>query len=294
MCERSCGRSPLGAELTPPPTDRTEEHAVSDVFEAFRLNGRVAAVTGGASGIGEATGRVLAAAGASVVLADVNVEAAEKVAAEIVADGGAAVAQACDIRARADLDAVVDRAVSEYGRLDVMANVAGVASDGYLGDVSEAEVDRMISLNVKGTLFGCQAALRVMREQRSGSIINVSSGAIDLAKENYGVYAFTKAAVAMMTQTLAVEEGPNGIRVNAIAPGATITAFTSRHMYREDGSVDQAKVDGFIERMSAMSPLGLVGEPNDQAYLVLYLASDAARFSTGHIWRANGGQTIVW
>jgi 3-oxoacyl-[acyl-carrier protein] reductase len=267
---------------------------MSDVFDAFRLTGRAAAVTGGASGIGEATARVLAGAGASVVLADVNVEAAEKVAAEIVADGGQAVAQVCDIRSKADLDAVVDRAVAEYGRLDVMANVAGVASDGYLGDVSEAEVDRMIGLNIKGTLFGCQAALRVMREQRSGSIINVSSGAIDLAKENYGVYAFTKAAVAMMTQTLAVEEGPNGIRVNAIAPGATITAFTSRHMYREDGSVDQAKFDGFIERMSAMSPLGLVGEPIDQAFLVLYLASDASRFSTGHIWRANGGQTIVW
>jgi 3-oxoacyl-[acyl-carrier protein] reductase len=216
---------------------------MSDVFDAFRLTGRAAAVTGGASGIGEATARVLAGAGAAGVLADVNV---------------------------------------------------GAASDGYLGDVSEAEVDRMIGLNIKGTLFGCQAALRVMREQRSGSIINVSSGAIDLAKENYGVYAFTKAAVAMMTQTLAVEEGPNGIRVNAIAPGATITAFTSRHMYREDGSVDQAKFDGFIERMSAMSPLGLVGEPIDQAFLVLYLASDASRFSTGHIWRANGGQTIVW
>lgn len=267
---------------------------MSDVFDPFRLTDRVAVITGGASGIGESAGRVLAAAGAAVVLGDVDAEKAETVAGEIVAAGGRAVAQACNISQRADLDALVDRAVSEYGRLDVMANVAGVASDGLLADVSEAEVDRMLSINVKGQLFGCQAALRVMQPQGSGSIVNVSSGAIDLAKANYGVYAFTKAAVAMMTQTLAVEAGAHGIRVNCLAPGATITAFTSRHLYAEDGTIDQTKFDAFISNMQGMSPIGAVGEAIDQAWLILYLASDASRFCTGQIWRANGGQCIVW
>jgi 3-oxoacyl-[acyl-carrier protein] reductase len=190
------------------------------------------------------------------------------------------------------VDALVARAISEWGRLDVMCNVAGVPSDGPLSDLPEAELDRVLGINLKGTLYGCQAAVRAMRPRGAGSIINVSSGAIDRAVPSYGLYALTKAAVAQLTQTLATEVGPAGIRVNVLAPGVTITRFTERHLRRPDGSLDPARYDDFLGSMKAMSPLGLVGEALDQAWLILYLASDASRYCTGQIWRANGGQTI--
>jgi len=263
-----------------------------DASQIFRLTGRVAVVTGAASGIGRAAAEVLAAAGARVVAGDVDANGAEQTAAAIRADGGGAVAQAANVASREQVDALVARAISEWGRLDVMCNVAGVASDGPLGDLDEREFDRVVGINLKGTLFGCQAAVRAMSQLGGGSIINVASGAIDRAVPNYGLYALTKAAVTQLSQTLATEVGRAGIRVNVIAPGATVTKFTERHLRRPDGSLDPARYDAFLASMKAMSPLGLVGEALDQAWLILYLASDASRYCTGQIWRANGGQTI--
>jgi 3-oxoacyl-[acyl-carrier protein] reductase len=264
---------------------------VSDPLEIFRLTGRVAAVTGAGSGIGRAVAEVLAGAGARVVLGDIDEAGARTEAEAIAKAGGEALAQRVDVSVRADVDALVGRATEAFGRLDVMANVAGVASDGPLADVDEAEVDRLLGIHVKGTLFGCQAAVRAMKG-RGGSIVNVASGAIDLAVPNYGLYALTKAAITMMSQTLATEVGGEGIRVNVIAPGATLTAFTERHLRDERGEIVPARLDAFLDAMKQRSPIGLVGEPIDQAWLVLYLASDASRFCTGQIWRANGGQTI--
>ena len=263
-----------------------------DVKQIFSLEGRAAVVTGAASGIGRAAAGVLAAAGARVVVGDLDANGAEEAAAAIRADGGVAVAQSVNVASREQVDALVARATNEWGRLDVMCNVAGVPSDGPLNALSEAEFDRVVAINLKGTLFGCQAAVRAMTPRGAGSIINVASGAIDRAVPNYGLYAMTKAAVTQLTQTLATEVGAAGIRVNVLAPGATLTKFTERHLRRPDGSLDPARYDGFVASMKSMSPLGLVGDPLDQAWLVLYLASDASRYCTGQIWRANGGQTI--
>ncbi len=263
-----------------------------DVKQIFSLDGRAAVVTGAASGIGRAAAEVLAAAGARVVVGDLDANGAEEAAAAIRADGGVAVAQSVNVASREQVDALVARATNEWGRLDVMCNVAGVPSDGPLSALSEAEFDRVVAINLKGTLFGCQAAVRAMTPRGAGSIINVASGAIDRAVPNYGLYAMTKAAVTQLTQTLATEVGAAGIRVNVLAPGATLTKFTERHLRRPDGSLDPARYDGFVASMKSMSPLGLVGDPLDQAWLVLYLASDASRYCTGQIWRANGGQTI--
>jgi 3-oxoacyl-[acyl-carrier protein] reductase len=262
-----------------------------DVEKIFRLDGRGAVVTGAASGIGRSVAEVLAAAGAGVVLGDLDVSGAQAAASAIDAAGGRALAQAVDVSRKEQVDALIDRAVAEFGRLDVVCNVAGVPADGPLAQVSEAEFDRLLAINVKGTLFGCQAGVRAMTP-RGGSIINVSSAAIDLAVPNYGLYALTKAAVAQLTQTLATEVGPAGIRVNALAPGATLTKFTERHLRRPDGTLDPQRLEAFVAAMKARSPLGLVGEPLDQAWLVLFLASDASRYCTGQIWRANGGQAI--
>jgi 3-oxoacyl-[acyl-carrier protein] reductase len=265
---------------------------VRDALDVFRLEGRAAVVTGAASGIGKAAAEVLAAAGASVVLGDLDERGAEAAAAAIRAEGGVAVAQRVDVARKAEVDALAERALAEFGRLDAMCNVAGVPADGPLGELSEAEFDRVVAVNVKGTLFGCQAAVRAMAPRGGGSIVNVASGAIDRAVPNYGLYAITKAAVTQLTQTLATEVGGAGIRVNVIAPGATLTRMSERHLRRPDGTLDPAAYDAFVASMKQLSPLGRVGEPLDQAWLVLYLASDASRFCTGQIWRANGGQTI--
>jgi 3-oxoacyl-[acyl-carrier protein] reductase len=264
-----------------------------DVLQIFNLTGRTAVVTGAGSGIGRATAEVLAGAGASVVAGDLDEGGAEKTAATIVEGGGSAVAQGVNVARKEEVEALVDRAVTEFGRVDVMANVAGIAADGLIMDATEGDIDKVFAVNLKGVLYGCQAAVRVMREQGSGSIINVSSTAIDTPAPKYGLYSMTKAGVAQLTKTLAMEVGRFGIRVNTIAPGMTVSGFTMRHIYEPDGTVNQARYDEFVARMRKLSPLGIVGEPIDQAYLILYLASDAARFCTGVIWRANGGQSML-
>jgi 3-oxoacyl-[acyl-carrier protein] reductase len=260
----------------------------------FAVAGKVVALTGGASGIGEATARVLAAAGARLVVGDIDEGGAAKTADGINADGGTCLPRRCDVTSAADVDALVDAAVAAYGRLDGMCNIAGIPLDRTIAEATEEELDRVIDVNLKGVFFGCQSALRVMTPQGSGSIVNVSTSGIEAPAKRYGLYALTKAAVAMLTKTLAVEAGPAGIRVNAVAPGATITPFTERHLYDSEGKVRPELYDGFVDYMRKQSPLGLVGDPTDQAYLIQYLISDAARFCTGAIWRANGGQTFSW
>lgn len=271
----------------------TSTQITGDVLSVFDLTGRTAVVTGGASGIGEATAQVLAGAGANVVVGDIAEDGVQATAQAIVAAGGAAVAQRTDVTSKGEVDALVDRGVGEFGRIDIVANVAGIAMDGLIKDATEEQFDRVMAINAKGTLFGCQAALRVMAEQKSGSIINVSSTAVDTPAPKYGLYAMTKAAVAQLTMTLAIEAGRYGIRVNTIAPGATITPFTARHAYNPDGTLNPEAYDMFVEAMRKISPLRIVGEAIDQAYLILFLASDASRFCTGQMWRANGGQAIV-
>ena len=141
---------------------------------------------------------------------------------------------------RDQVDALIARAKSDFGGLDVLANVAGIPHDALVEELAEVDIDRVVGVNLKGTIFGCQAAIPLMAERGGGSIINVSSGAIDLPVANYSLYAMTKAAVAQLTQTLAQEVGDRGIRVNALAPGATVTNFTKRRLIQPDGSIDEA------------------------------------------------------
>jgi 3-oxoacyl-[acyl-carrier protein] reductase len=259
-----------------------------DVFAPFRLDGRVAVITGAASGIGRAAAEVLAAAGARVMLGDVDEDGLGQTVAAIEADGGEALARRCDVSRRDEVDALVAAAGEAWSRLDVLCNVAGIPCDAMLRDVDDAELDRVMSINLKGTLYACQAAIPKLAE-RGGSIVNVASGAIDAPRPGFGVYAVSKAGVAMLSQVLALEVGPLGIRVNVIAPGATLTRFTTRRL---DAAGGGAALEAFVEEMKRLSPLGRMGEPLDQAWQILYLASDASRFCTGQIWRANGGQVV--
>lgn len=267
---------------------------MTDPRAAFDLDGRVAVITGAGSGIGRASAAMLAAAGAAVVCGDIDLAAAEATAKEITDSSGRAHAVATDVTRRSDVEALVSAAVETYGHLDVMANIAGIIVTNSVVDTPEDELDHVLGTNLKGVFFGCQAAARVMMEQGSGSIVNMSSGAIDVPREGLVSYAIAKAGVAQLTKTLAVEVGPHGVRVNAVAPGFIITPMTGRHFTRPDGTVDEALREATVTPMADQSALRKVGDPDDIAYAVLYLASDAARFVTGQIIRPNGGVAMPW
>jgi len=268
--------------------------ATVSVSQAFDLSGRVAVLTGAGSGIGRATSQVLAGAGATVVLGDIDEKSAQETADDITARGGTAVAVRTDVTMPAELDALVDRAVGEFGRLDVMANVAGIPHNQMVVDVTEEELERVLSVNLKSVFYGCQSAMRVMVPQKSGNIINISSGAIDFPNPSLACYAMTKAAVAMLTKTLAIEAGPHGIRVNALAPGVILTNFSSHYFSNPDGSVDEQRLADYKKNFGAMAPVGRVGSAEDVAWMILYLVSDAASFVTGQILRPNGGVAMPW
>ena len=261
---------------------------------AFDLTDRVAVVTGAGSGIGRATAQLLGAAGAAIACADINLASAEATAGEVAASGGQARAFATDVTHRDEVEGLMAEVVSAYGRLDVVANIAGTIVTNLVTDISEDEFDGALGTNLKGVFFGCQAASRIMTEQGSGSIVNMSSGAIDTPREGLACYAIAKAGVAQLTKTLAMEVGPHNVRVNAIAPGFIVTPMTARHFTRPDGTVDEALRDATVTPMRDLQALSVVGEPNDIACAVLYLSSDAARFVTGQILRPNGGVSMPW
>ena len=255
----------------------------------FRLTDRVAVVTGAGSGIGRACGQVLSGAGAVVVCADVDELSAKQTADHIARAGGHASRHRVDASAREQVEALVAGAVKSHGRIDIMCNIAGIIQQSPVIDTDEADLDRVLGVNLKGVFFGCQAAAARMVEQGSGAIVNMSSGAIDTPAPNLVCYAMAKAAVAQLTKTLAVEVGPKGVRVNAVAPGFVLTGMTSRHFVRPDGSVDEAGRQAIIDLMASRGALGTVGQPEDIAYAVLYLVSDEAKFMTGQVLRPNGG-----
>jgi 3-oxoacyl-[acyl-carrier protein] reductase len=271
-----------------------EVSATTDVGEAFDLSGRVAVLTGAASGIGRATASVLAGAGATVVLGDIDEKGAQATADDIASRGGTALPLRTDVTKHGDIDALVDRAAGEYGRVDIMGNIAGIPHNQMIADVTDEELERILAINLKSVFYGCQAALRVMTPQGSGNIVNISSGAIDTPAPTLACYGMTKAAVAMLTKTMAMEAGQHGIRVNALAPGVILTNFSRQHFVDPDGNVNEERLAQYKQRFGAMSPLGRVGTPEDVAWTILYLVSDAAAFVTGQTIRPNGGVSMPW
>jgi 3-oxoacyl-[acyl-carrier protein] reductase len=265
---------------------------MATIAETFDLSGRVAVVTGAGRGIGRASASRLAEAGAMVVCADLNTDNAQETVAAITDSGGLATGREVDVSQKGDVDALVANTVSAHGRIDVMVNNAGIITDGVLLETSEADFQRVHAVNFMGVVFGCQAAGRFMVEQRSGSIINLASGAIDMATPGIIPYSTAKAAVAQLTRSFAVEVAPFGVRVNAVAPGWIDTPMNERHVLTDDGSVDAERKAAYVELRKGLSPMGIAGEPDDIAFAILYLASDAAKFWTGNIMRPNGGSTM--
>jgi len=261
----------------------------ADLARKFALDGRTAVVTGAASGIGRETAVVLARAGAQVAIADIDASGLAETAGLIGQAGGTAEAVATNVANRAEIDALAQRALERFGRIDVWVNCAGTILSRPLLDTTEDDLERIVSVNLKGVYWGCVAAGRAMRDGGGGAIVNISSGGGESPVPGLSLYSMTKAGVNMLTRTVAKELGPLGIRANAVAPGWVDTPM-GLHSFRDaDGIVQPDQYEAALRSRGSVSPLGLTGTPTDIALAVLYLASDASRFVTGQILRPNGG-----
>ncbi len=248
---------------------------------AKRLEGKVAIVTGGGSGIGAAVARMFGAEGAKVAVADYDDDAAQTIAREVWNAGGEAFPVSVDVSDSARVQKMVSATLETYGRIDILVNGAGTLVFGTVLDTGEQEWNRVISVNLTGTFLCCRAVLPYMVEGGGGSIVNFSSstGAHDAAK-NTAAYVASKGGVALLTKAMAVDHAAQNVRVNAICPGPTDTP-----MLRQSMSVEQLK------QFAASFPMGRLGQPEEIARCVLFLASDEASFVTGAMVAADGGQT---
>ena len=252
----------------------------------WRLDDRVCFVTGAGGAIGRDVSFALHAAGATVICSDRDADAATDAALTL---GERAVGVELDVTDPQAVTAAVEEAVMRFGGLDVMCNLAGIAGRSQLiVELDEESFDSIFSVHFKGVLFGSQAAGRVMVAAGKGSIINMSSEAIDLAPATIASYSVSKASVSMLTRVLAAEIGGEGVRVNAIAPSFIPTPLSLVRF--EEGPARQAYLDWW----RAKSPLGTLCSTRDVALQVLYLAGDAAGFVTGQTLRTNGGITTPW
>ena len=250
------------------------------------LDGKVGIITGAAQGIGRAYALGCAAAGARIVVADVQ-DGAATVAA-VRAAGGEAVALRCDVSAPGDADAVVAETTARYGGLDFLVNNAAIYAGlrpGRFTDIDVDEWDRVMAVNVRGVFLCCRAAAPVMVGQRRGSIVNVSSGTVHMGVTGLLHYVTSKSALIGMTRSLARELGPRGVRVNALTPGLIGTEASAGILGGLDGEVTAAIVGS-----QAMARLE---QPDDLVGTVVFLASDASSFMTGQTINVDGGWAHV-
>jgi NAD(P)-dependent dehydrogenase (short-subunit alcohol dehydrogenase family) len=234
---------------------------------AGQLEGKIAIVTGGGSGIGRAIALGFEREGASVAVTDLEAQRAEAVAGEIEAAGGSAIGFATDVSVTPEVDAMVERTVSEFGRLDILVNNAGRPGGGWVTNITDETWDGVFAVNVRGTFACSRAALRHMIPQRSGRILNTASGAGMRPFPRGSVYAASKAAVISFTYSLAEEVAKYGITVNAIGPGPTDTPFWRAQRTEED--------------IAAAYEAGQVGQPQDFVPVVVFLCSDAGAAHSG-------------
>lgn len=253
-----------------------------------RLDGKAAAVTGGASGIGEATARRFAEEGAHVAIADIDAERGRAVAAEIEAKGGRAIFTETHTEREAEAAAFVRAAAERFGRLDILVNNAGMRLYQTVVEASEASWDAILAVNVKGYAFCAKAAIPLMRRTGGGSIVNVASIRSVVAGGNMVQYDTTKAAVAGLTRAMALDHAGEGIRVNAVCPGPIFTRFHERRATTAGKTFEE-----FRAEFGRGTMLKRPGTPAEVAACILFLASDDSSYVTGTSLFVDGGHVAV-
>lgn len=248
------------------------------------LEKKVAIVTGGARGIGHAIARRFLAEGASVVLADVDDEAADAAAAELKPLGDV-LAVACDVGERLDVRNMIAETIDAFGRVDVLVNNAGIVFGGGFLELEEEDFDRVLRTNLKGSFLVAQAVARQMVEQIEaggppGAIVNMSSINAVLALPDQVPYSISKGGINQLTKVAALALAPYGIRVNAVGPGSVMTEMLEQVVDQDDAR----------ERILSRTPLGRIGDPSEIAAVVAFLASDQASYMTGQTVYADGGR----
>ncbi len=246
-----------------------------------KLDGKAAIVTGAGSGIGRASALLFAQEGAGVVVADLNEEGARETAKQIEEAGGKAVAVRVDVSQPAEVEAMVRTAVESFGRLDVLFNNAGI--DGEPGMVADSSIDnwhRVIAVNLTGVYLGMKYGIAAMLKTGGGSVISTSSIAGLVGFPAMAAYCASKGGVIQLTKAVALEYARQGVRVNAICPGVIATPMVEHVMKSSPG---------MVEAVTAQTPLGRMGKPEEVAKLALYLASDDSAFCTGAVFVIDGG-----
>lgn len=245
-----------------------------------RLQDKVSVITGSGRGIGRASALLFASEGSSVVVADINEENARDTTQAIVDAGGRAVCHPCDVTDSAQVDALIDRAVSEFGRLDILFNNAGGALPEPTHEVSDEKFREVVGLNLDGVFFGTRAALRVMVSQQSGCILITTSGAGLGSVPGLAAYGMAKAGVINLAKSVADEYGRYGIRANVVSPGPIASEGFLAYLN---------SVEGLREKMESGVPLRRLGRPEDIASTALFLASDDAAYVSGVVVPVDGG-----
>jgi meso-butanediol dehydrogenase / (S,S)-butanediol dehydrogenase / diacetyl reductase len=251
----------------------------------MRLAGKIAIITGGASGIGHEACKLFAGEGAVLMVADRDLDGANRVVQEIKTQGGKASAYKVDVAQEAEVKAMIEAAVAAHGRLDILVNNAGYGIAGTVVTTSEADWDALMAVNVKGVFFGCKYAIPVMEKQGGGAIVNTASGAAYVGIVNRAAYVASKGAVDALTRAMATDHALTGIRINAVAPGTIETPYFAEIFAK---SPNAAGLKRGLEMRQAMERLG---KPIEIARAMLFLASDEASFCTGTTLVVDGGWT---
>lgn len=261
----------------------------SDIFD---ISGKNAVITGGAMGIGFGIARRFVEAGANVVIADVNLEAAEAAANRLSDGPGKAVAMRADVSQDDSGDKMVERCVNEFGSVNILVNNAGIFPSVPMLDMQPALFDKVMAINLKGLAFACKAAASQMIKQgHGGKIINIASiDSLHPSMVGLAAYDASKGGVLMFTKNFALEVAPHNILVNAIAPGGIATEGTSDPL--EGGKMTKEELEQVMEGFKKMIPLGRMGEPDDIAKATVFLASPAADYMTGEMIVVDGGRLL--
>jgi NAD(P)-dependent dehydrogenase (short-subunit alcohol dehydrogenase family) len=251
----------------------------------FKLSGKVAIITGGGSGIGQAISKLFGQQGAHVEVLDVDGRAAADTAAAIVSAGGSAAGAACDVADAAAVTSAFEQVVARTRRLDILINNAGIAHVGNVERTSEDDLDRLYRVNVKGVFLCTRAAVPVMVQQGGGVILNMASIVSFIGVADRFAYSMTKGAVLTMTKSVAIDYVKQGVRCNCICPARIHTPFV-------DGFVKKnypGREEAVLQELAEYQPMGRMGTPEEVAYLALYLCSDEASFVTGQAYPLDGG-----